>query len=113
MCVWGDQGPGSITAEKMLLSERGEAEEWSRLLRLCEIHGVSRSFDKTFHQLPPDDISALISFALSLRNVSSMPLCRESPQEVVEERIVFSRVACHLQASSSKRVHGLPLQTLQ
>ena len=87
MCV--DQGGGNLRAEKMLLAERGEADEWSHLMHFCEIHGVARSFDKTFNGLLSDDISALISYALSVRNASAMALYRESLQEVVQERIVY------------------------
>ena len=98
-CVCSDLGGGNLKAEAVLLEARGEGAEWSHLEHYCEVHGVARSFEKTFQGLMGDMVSGLVHYALALGSADAMGVFRDAMVQVVQERLALKtgqpRESCH------------------
>ena len=73
-----------LTETCMVASRRGH---WKPLVNTCEVHTTARAFRKTFDNLVPQHISAIIHIALALRSGSAMVSFRRCLVQEIHSRL--------------------------
>eukprot|EP00971_Amphidinium_carterae_P126599 2508399-Amphidinium_carterae.1 len=87
---------------KAFLSMGEMRDKWYQLMFTCEVHDLARAFKSTFDGLVPQQVTGMVSCALSLRHSGALALFRDCVRDEIRGRLKVMHGSPSAEATAHK-----------